>query len=176
MDLLKCLEAACPVCLGEVWAYRITRIYCNDSCKAIHHQTARKQIEDRVWVELQREREYLKLFSRNLYLVESVMGPEFNFMSVKLKAFQSHKFQLEECSNKKIVGGKTIYTLANYNYWLDGEILNVERVSDSPRYEYCVIGRWLLSFPNKSGRERFGVEKLAKFKKLFLDNGLVWRE
>ncbi len=173
---LKRLIEPCPVCNLIVYALRITRIYCNDSCKALHHRTTRKQIEDRVFVELMNERDYVKLFSRNLYLIEAVMGPDYDKMSVKLKSFKAQKFQLTECSQKTVINGKTIYTLGNYEYFVSGEILEVQRKSASPEYGDSVVGRWLLSYPDLVDRERYSLGGLANLKKLYLDNGLVWRE
>ncbi len=172
----KYLNHPCPVCKGRVYALRITRIYCGDDCKAKHHRNARNQIQDRVEYEYLMDREYLQLFSRNLYVFESVLGPNYNSMSVNIGEFRSHKFQLTECSYKTMVDNKEVYYLSNYKYWTEGEILHVERTSPSPKYNDSVVGRWLLCYPELGDRAGFSKGELEVLKNRVLELGMVWRE
>lgn len=175
---LKNLNKDCPVCESAVFGQRSTRIYCGENCKAEHHSNARNQIMDRVWEEV--DRDYIQLFSRNLYLFDSVLGPNYQSFKVNLKEFKSQKFQLTECSLTTKVGDTTIYYLSNYKYWTEGEILHVERIFAGPAYNDFVTGRWLMEYPDFSDADRFtemfeGAE-LEEFKNLILENGYVWRE
>ncbi len=186
----KLLKKPCPVCNGRVFALRITRIYCGETCKGKHHANARNQIADRVEfekdirIELFGESEYaqddlirsMKLFSRNLYYLDSVMGPEYNSFCGNIKELKVQKFQLDECSFKSVEAGLTVYNLSNYKYWMEGEIFHVERVFAGPKYNDCVVGRWLYSYPDLRGREQYNEKELGILKNFILKNFSIWRE
>ncbi len=188
--LLKCLNKYCPVCEEMIFAQRNTRVYCGEDCKATHHRNARNQIRDSVEFEIIKRllafkdnpaefakvEDNIKLFSRNLYLFESVMGPNYNSFSVDLQEFKCQKFQLTECSSKIDTGDKVVYTLGSYRYWLEGKILHVERVGAINRYRDAVVGRWLVCYPEFGDRAEFGVSELEELKNHILKVGLVWRE
>ncbi len=187
---LKLLGHKCPVCMLAVWAYRITRIYCSDGCKAEHHANTRNQIAVRVGIEESNrlaifgESDYacakinrgIKLFSRNLYYLDSVLGPEYNSFCGNIKEFKSQKFQLEECSFTTLEDGKVVYHLSNFKYWMDGENLHVERVFEGPKYNDSVVGRWLLEYPDLIDRRGYSETELANLKQLVLENCSIWRE
>lgn len=142
INLFQTTHKPCPTCGGAVYG-RSDKRFCTVKCKNKHHAGARAQIRTRFsYVE--------KKLHRNYVILEGILGPKHNCMTVHKDDLFKHGFNFTKCTNKFKDNKRTYSELIDYQYTVstDGMVV-VRRMNPLTHSEPGFFERWEIDFPNK---------------------------
>lgn len=145
----------CPTCGGLVFGRR-DKIFCALPCKNKHHSIARKQLKSR-------SNQSNKRIRRNATLLEGILGPKENAMTIHRDELIKRGFDIESCTKASLKGSHVVYELYGYRYYIrhDGYVIvkrNVKVSTFLPGFHE----RYLIEYP----RNEKGTKKCPNNKKL----------
>ena len=136
-------QKTCPCCAKLVIG-RSDKIFCTIKCKNIHHNAARSQLRSQY---MRSER----MIHRNLIVLEGILGPNNNQMTIHRDTLFRYGFSLYTCTSVCVRNQRITYRIGNYTYTIQSNgIVKVKRTLKTIENFDLFFNRWEKDFPYAS--------------------------